>query len=456
MSSIRVRATNKLLAKLGATKPSKNVQFEIAQSGFEQLASGVVSLDNALQGFVLSLKAFHASSNVLLRAIEDVSSVRCSDSPSGAPEVRQFIEVFKACSLNIDITKLTELVKQFETRVQKPSQGWLHQVGKLKTEVEDFNESHITFDHYTKKVQTLREAHSKRAGAGKQEKSKDIDKLMRNEQKLLTITSDYNKASETTIQDLRSFLTNRDATLLPLVQRIIEFRLSYAKEVLDLTAKMDPLLRISSYDEHLEQLEAFAPSGHGADGAPAPAPPRRPTAEVAVPDVEVKTLSFNDFVGSSPPPPSAPSADLLQASPPPPPPPAPVTNSWHDFGSSPAKPDGSFEPFASTPPVQAAARTSSGHITTTVSGCGSQSTVIFSDVPARTASGKAADFAFGTSTGQEFNPFAATPPNAFGSSTDTNPFAGAVASTPTPPMSTGAQPSTTQPGGFGNFDFMSQ
>ncbi|KDO35428.1 hypothetical protein SPRG_00276 [Saprolegnia parasitica CBS 223.65] len=308
MSSIRVRATNKLMAKLGATKPSKNTQFDMAHAGFEELQSGVVNLDNALQGFILSLKGFHASANVLLRAVEDVASVRGSDNAGAAPEVRQFIEVFKACSLSIDISKLNELVKTFETRVQKPSQGWLHQVAHLKTEIEDFNESHITFDHYTKKVQTLRDAHNKRAGAGKQEKSKDVDKLHRNEQKLVSISTNYNKTSEKTVQDLRTFLHNRDATLLPLVQRIIEFRLAHAKDMYDLTAKMEPLLHISSFNEHLARLESFAPSGH--DSAIPPA-----TRADDEPDVTVTTLSFSDFVGptsASPAPasPTAPTADF--------------------------------------------------------------------------------------------------------------------------------------------------
>ncbi|EQC42142.1 hypothetical protein SDRG_00982 [Saprolegnia diclina VS20] len=421
MSSIRVRATNKLMAKLGATKPSKNTQFDIAAAGFEELQSGVVNLDNALQGFILSLKGFHASANVLLRAVEDVASVRCSDNMGTAPEVRQFVDVFKACSLSIDITKLTELVKTFETRVQKPSQGWLHQVAHLKSEIEDFNDSHITFDHYTKKVQTLRDAHNKRAGAGKQEKSKDVDKLHRNEQKLVTISTNYNKTSEKTIQDLRTFLQNRDATLLPLVQRIIEFRLAYAKDVYDLTAKLDPLLRISTFNEHLSRLESFAPSGH--DSA-IPAATRTDDE----PEVQVTTLSFNDFVGPTTEAP--PSADFFQA---------PATqhgsvtsshathlssgSSWQDFNAPSASP--AFE--ASFPSA------SGNHITTSAV-AGSRTSFNSTTTAARTGSIKAdGGFpAFHAPDEAGFNPFAATPPPSFSEAPPMNPF-GASAFPPPPP-----------------------
>lgn len=52
----RFPADLQLLNKLGAAKPSKNVQFEMAHEGFEKAYGGVSSLDSALRGFVISLK----------------------------------------------------------------------------------------------------------------------------------------------------------------------------------------------------------------------------------------------------------------------------------------------------------------------------------------------------------------------------------------------------------------
>ncbi|ETV86113.1 hypothetical protein H257_02579 [Aphanomyces astaci] len=378
MSSIRVRATNKLLTKLGATKPSKNVQFEQAFAGFEHMQSGIVNLDNALKGYLASLRGFHAASNVLNQAIEDVSNFKCTDIPSESPEVKQFIDVFKACSINIDVTQVTELAKTFETRVQAPAQGWTHQVDLLNKECSEFTETHITFDHYNKKVLALREAHNKRAGAGKHEKGKEVDKLVRNEQKLVAITKEYNHAAETTIQHLRDFLTHRDSTLLPLVQRVIEFRTNYSAAIFEATKKMEPLLSITSYDEHLAALESFAVNGHAASGDK-PAPRGSGTHIAASDNIQVNTLSFSDFVGSS------------ESTSPAKSPPAPATmdEPWGNFTDSPPKSSfgsnksssnggfaGSFPvptsfgsnksshgDFGSMPPPQA--RTSNSHIVNT-------------------------------------------------------------------------------------------
>ncbi|ETW07754.1 hypothetical protein H310_02196 [Aphanomyces invadans] len=368
MSSIRVRATNKLLTKIGATKPSKNVQFDQAFSGFEQLQSGIVNLDNAVKGYIAALRGFHTASTILNRAIEDVSNFKCTDIPSESPEVKQFIDVFKACSLNIDITHVTELAKAFETRVQTPAQGWTHQVNLLHKECADFNETHITYDHYNKKVLALREAHNKRVGAGKHEKGKEVDKLVRNEQKLVTITNEYNQAAETTIHHLRDFLRHRDSTLLPLVQRVIEFRIHYTSAMVAATKKMEPLLAITSYDEHLATLESFATNGHAAAATDKPAPRVSGTAShIATSDIQVNKLSFSDFVG--------PSTDSTSPSPP-----ARATmESWGDFGDSPPSAASSPVPppavtsfgsnksmhggaFVSAPPQQPQSRTASGHV----------------------------------------------------------------------------------------------
>ncbi|RHY30012.1 hypothetical protein DYB32_004687 [Aphanomyces invadans] len=260
------------------------------------------------------------------QAIEDVSNFKCTDIPSESPEVKQFIDVFKACSLNIDITHVTELV--FETRVQTPAQGWTHQVNLLHKECADFNETHITYDHYNKKVLALREAHNKRVGAGKHEKGKEVDKLV----------------------------------------RVIEFRIHYTSAMVAATKKMEPLLAITSYDEHLATLESFATNGHAAAATDKPAPRVSGTAShIATSDIQVNKLSFSDFVG--------PSTDSTSPSPP-----ARATmESWGDFGDSPPSAASSPVPppavtsfgsnksmhggaFVSAPPQQPQSRTASGHV----------------------------------------------------------------------------------------------
>ncbi|RQM28031.1 hypothetical protein B5M09_000325 [Aphanomyces astaci] len=276
------------------------------------MQSGIVNLDNALKGYLASLRGT-------------------------SPEVKQFIDVFKACSINIDVTQVTELVdtyaKTFETRVQAPAQGWTHQVDLLNKECSEFTETHITFDHYNKKVLALREAHNKRAGAGKHEKGKEVDKLVR-------------------------------------VRRVAA--------IFEATKKMEPLLSITSYDEHLAALESFAVNGHAASGDK-PAPRGSGTHIAASDNIQVNTLSFSDFVGSS------------ESTSPAKSPPAPATmdEPWGNFTDSPPKSSfgsnksssnggfaGSFPvptsfgsnksshgDFGSMPPPQA--RTSNSHIVNT-------------------------------------------------------------------------------------------
>ncbi|RHY51258.1 hypothetical protein DYB30_005700 [Aphanomyces astaci] len=324
-----------------------------------------------------------------------------------SPEVKQFIDVFKACSINIDVTQVTELVdtyaKTFETRVQAPAQGWTHQVDLLHKECSEFSETHITFDHYNKKVLALREAHNKRAGAGKHEKGKEVDKLVR-------------------------------------VRRVAA--------IFEATKKMEPLLSITSYDEHLAALESFAVNGHAASGDK-PAPRGSGTHIAASDNIQVNTLSFSDFVGSS------------ESTSPAKSPPAPATmdEPWGNFTDSPPKSSfgsnksssnggfaGSFPvptsfgsnksshgDFGSMPPPQA--RTSNSHIVST--NCSSSNRIVnvldFASSPLDTSSsnnpfednGGFMEFSMGDLPGYAtasphqvdsppspggFNPFAPAPP----------------------------------------------
>lgn len=66
MSSIRVRAQNKVMEKLGAAKKSSNIQFDNAFAGFESMQSDVVQLDQALGGFISALKGAVCSFNTIL------------------------------------------------------------------------------------------------------------------------------------------------------------------------------------------------------------------------------------------------------------------------------------------------------------------------------------------------------------------------------------------------------
>ena len=61
----------------------------------------------------------------------------------------------------------------------RPASGWMGRASQIRHQVHAYNEEKIQYDHYTRKVVTMREARDKRAQAGKPEKPKDVDKLVR-------------------------------------------------------------------------------------------------------------------------------------------------------------------------------------------------------------------------------------------------------------------------------------
>lgn len=67
----------------------------------------------------------------------------------------------------------------YDKTVMSPAEGWLAQCDQLKEKVELFREDHSNYDHYTRKVVSMREQRDKRVTSGKSEKTKEVDKLMR-------------------------------------------------------------------------------------------------------------------------------------------------------------------------------------------------------------------------------------------------------------------------------------
>ncbi|GLD97471.1 hypothetical protein PINS_up006155 [Pythium insidiosum] len=141
-------------------------------------------------------------------------------SPENSAEMKQSVAELKTAFNAVDVNALNDAAKRFETRVMRPSSGWLARGDALKAQVATFNDEKLVFDHYTRKVMTLREARDKRAAGGKHEKPKDVEKLVRNEQKLAAATNTYNKISEKTITDLREFVNTREQALAPILHRV--------------------------------------------------------------------------------------------------------------------------------------------------------------------------------------------------------------------------------------------
>lgn len=174
MSSLRVRAQNKLLTKLGASKPSKNVQFDTAFAAFERTADGVATLEMALRSFSSAMRAFHSSGAMLLHAVDNLAAPADS-----SDEMKRFSTDLKAAFFQVDTHVANASLARFEKRVLRPAAGWQQRVQALRHEATVFQDEKLVFDHYTRKVMSLRESWDKRSASGKPEKPKEVEKLMR-------------------------------------------------------------------------------------------------------------------------------------------------------------------------------------------------------------------------------------------------------------------------------------
>lgn len=296
MSSLRVRAQNQILKQLGAAKPSRNVQFDVAHANFERTHASVAALESALRGFVVSLKGFHLSAQVLYGAIEAAGG-----SPDNSQEMKQLVSELKAGFVHVDVNAMNDCVRQFENRVMRPTAGWVGRASSLKHQISDFIEEKTKYDHYTRKVMGLREARDKRSAVGKSEKSKDVEKIVRNEQKLAAATNQYAKISESTITNLRDFHDTRESTLKPILQRTLEFRVQYANRIADESKLMHKMVHHdTAYDTVLRSLESFASKimGVGREDESGSTATSHASADTSEPPVQA--ISFQSFVGEDP------------------------------------------------------------------------------------------------------------------------------------------------------------
>lgn len=114
------------------------------------------------------------SGRVLVSAIDAMGG-----NPDNSAEMKAFTNELKAAFALTDGKSLEESVKRFEQRVLRPSSGWVSQGNELKQQVAAFQDEKDLYDHYSRKVQSMREARDKRSSTGKGEKPKDVEKLLR-------------------------------------------------------------------------------------------------------------------------------------------------------------------------------------------------------------------------------------------------------------------------------------
>jgi hypothetical protein len=271
----------------------------MAHASFDTSQSNVSALDAALRGFITSLQGFHLSAQVLYGAVEAIGA-----GPDSSVEMKHTVAALKDAFVHVDVHALQDSIRRFDSRVLRPTSGWVGRAATLKHQVAEFQEEKLVYDHYTRKVLSLREARDKRASSGKMEKPKDVEKLVRNEQKLAATTNAYARSSESTVANLREFVNTREATLAPILQRVLEFRVQYAGRIADESKLLHQLIRHDpSHDTVLATLEAMAAQFTGVN-TPAAADQEQvdsryaPVAAVE-PELPIQSLSFESFVGET-------------------------------------------------------------------------------------------------------------------------------------------------------------
>ncbi|RLN73334.1 hypothetical protein BBJ28_00018046 [Nothophytophthora sp. Chile5] len=350
MSSLRVRTQNKLLTVLGATKPSTNVAFDLAHADFEATVARLVTLDAALRSFAGSLKGFHSSAGAVLGAIDGVAyggggtaSYQQDGKSLGSSEMQQFAGEARVACADVDLLVQQEATARLEQEVLLPVRGWLQHARALQNQSTAFQEQKDMYDHYTRKVTSLREAHEKRAGSGRTEKTKDTERMFRNEQKLAATMQEYTRRSDAVVRDLRAFVLARDAALAPLLRRVLRGRVLYAASIQAASNRMRALAEDGVEDDEGGVLGEFAALANGGSGsrtasiiaaAPAPTP------------CSIRKASFEDFVGESlprvPSVDSAPFATTTNAKT------AAMDDSWMSFASQPPPPQETQPPSPTT------------------------------------------------------------------------------------------------------------
>ncbi|KAH7463829.1 hypothetical protein PRIC1_006467 [Phytophthora ramorum] len=306
MSSLRIRTKNKLLTVLGAAKPSTNVAYDLAYSDFESALQRLTTLDSALKSYAGSLKTFHGSASSVVGAIDSLSfggtgTASFQQKAAGSSEMQQFAGEARVACADVDMMVLQETYDRLEKDVLLPVRGWLQHARGIQNEATAFLEQKSLYDHYSRKVVSLRESHEKRASSGRNEKSKETERMFRNEQKLATATQEYTRLSDTVIRDLRAFVTSRDAALAPLLRRVLRGRVLYAERMQEATGRIRALVEDGAEEcEDGGVLGQFTSVAQG--GGPVGSAAIMAAASASLPSpCTVRKSSFEEFVGESPP-----------------------------------------------------------------------------------------------------------------------------------------------------------
>ena len=83
----------------------------------------------------------------------------------------------------------------FDKQIVEPLESLLGAMEEVKKKIKDLDDKHMQFDHYEKKVADLTRSRDARIAKGKQESSKDVEKMRRNETKFYSARDNFNVSS---------------------------------------------------------------------------------------------------------------------------------------------------------------------------------------------------------------------------------------------------------------------
>uniref|UniRef100_M4BLN4 BAR domain-containing protein n=1 Tax=Hyaloperonospora arabidopsidis (strain Emoy2) TaxID=559515 RepID=M4BLN4_HYAAE len=305
MSSLRVRTKNKLMMALGAVKPSTNVAFDLVYSDFESTLQRLVKLDSVLKTYVSSLKRCHGAASSVMVAIEDLSprgnrTMRYQQTSAGSLEMNYLAGEARVACADVDRVVFDKICDRLEHEVLVPVNKWLQDARNLQSKVSAFEMQKALYDHYSRKVVVLREAHERRVSNGRREKTKSTERMFRNKQKFVATSQSYTQLSETIIRELRAFVLARDAALTPLLYRVLQGRIMHAERLNEATNRIRALVEDSlENSDHRMDLGEFVTTARGNEYAGSEVCTLA-TAASAHPDkFMVRESSFETFVGEA-------------------------------------------------------------------------------------------------------------------------------------------------------------
>lgn len=201
-------------------KPSENARVELCIERFNEDIALVNSLEAQNLKYLASLRSFSEASKGLTELISKTFLV-------GTAAERDRSDLFAGAHKEVDENIPSRMGKIALELISNPLKEWAESMENIKGVIKSYKEARKSFDHYTRKVEKLREARKKAKGP---EKPKDIERMIRNEGKLEEAKERYETCVNKLVSDINAQRDMRTKRMTPLLTKIIQFQREYFKQ----------------------------------------------------------------------------------------------------------------------------------------------------------------------------------------------------------------------------------